>query len=162
MAAFGMTVALWPSVRATGFRFRWAAERGAQAVRTMARLATWVVVYVVANQLGYLVVLILAAEIQGGYTAYAAAFSACNCWISFSRAAGSCRVVTSASISCSETAEVGLAGACAAARGSGATRSRQAIRMNRPHPGPGRMGARRLSMARETNGPPLVCHMFSP
>jgi putative peptidoglycan lipid II flippase len=40
----------------------------------MARLATWVVVYVVANQIGYLIVLILAAEIQGGYTAYAAAF----------------------------------------------------------------------------------------
>ena len=74
LGVVGMTLALWPSVRATGFRFRWAAERGAQAVRTMARLATWVVVYVVANQLGYLVVLVLAAEIRGGYTAYAAAF----------------------------------------------------------------------------------------
>ncbi|HET7236005.1 MAG TPA: murein biosynthesis integral membrane protein MurJ [Actinomycetota bacterium] len=74
LGVIAMTVALWPSVRATGFRFRWAAERGAQAVRTMARLATWVVVYVVANQIGYLIVLILAAEIQGGYTAYAAAF----------------------------------------------------------------------------------------
>jgi putative peptidoglycan lipid II flippase len=74
LGVVGMTAALWPSVRATGFRFRWAAERGAEAVRTMARLATWVVVYVLANQLGYLVVLILAAEIQGGYTAYAAAF----------------------------------------------------------------------------------------
>jgi putative peptidoglycan lipid II flippase len=40
----------------------------------MARLATWVFVYVVTNQLGYLVVLILAAEVQGGYTAYAAGF----------------------------------------------------------------------------------------
>jgi putative peptidoglycan lipid II flippase len=40
----------------------------------MARLATWVVVYVVTNQLGYLIVLILAAEVQGGYTAYAAGF----------------------------------------------------------------------------------------
>jgi putative peptidoglycan lipid II flippase len=74
LGVIGMTLALWPSVRATGFRFRWATEHGASAVRTMARLATWVVVYVVANQLGYLIVLILAAEIQGGYTAYAAAF----------------------------------------------------------------------------------------
>jgi len=34
----------------------------------------WVVVYVAANQIGYLIVLILAAETQGGYTAYGAAF----------------------------------------------------------------------------------------
>jgi putative peptidoglycan lipid II flippase len=74
LGVVAMTLALWPSVRATGFRFRWAAEGGARAVRTIAHLATWVVVYVVANQLGYLIVLILAAEIQGGYTAYAAAF----------------------------------------------------------------------------------------
>lgn len=69
-----MTVALWPSVRATGFRFRWIAGVRNEAVRTIGRLATWVIVYVVANQLGYLVVLILAGEIRGGYTAYAAAF----------------------------------------------------------------------------------------
>jgi putative peptidoglycan lipid II flippase len=69
-----MTVALWPFVRGTGFRFRWLAVRGDPAIRTMLRLATWVLVYVVANQVGYLVVMILAGERQGGYTAYAAAF----------------------------------------------------------------------------------------
>jgi len=74
LGVVGMTLALWPSVRATGFRFRWATEHGAQAVRTMARLSTWVVVYVVTNQLGYLVVLVLAAAVQGDYTAYAAGF----------------------------------------------------------------------------------------
>jgi putative peptidoglycan lipid II flippase len=74
LGVIGMTVALWPSVRATGFRFRWKVERGAEAVRTMAHLATWVVVYVVTNQLGYLVVLILAAGVQGDYSAYAAGF----------------------------------------------------------------------------------------
>jgi putative peptidoglycan lipid II flippase len=42
--------------------------------RRIGRLATWVIVYVVANQLGYLVVLILAGEIRGGYSSYAAAF----------------------------------------------------------------------------------------
>ncbi len=70
----GMTVALWPSVRATGFRFRWIADYRHEAVRTIVRLAAWVVVYVVANQLLYLVILIMAAEDQGGYTAYASAF----------------------------------------------------------------------------------------
>jgi putative peptidoglycan lipid II flippase len=69
-----MTVALWPFVRATGFRFRWLAVHRDPAIRTILRLATWVFVYVVANQLGYLVVMILAGERQGGYTAYAAAF----------------------------------------------------------------------------------------
>jgi putative peptidoglycan lipid II flippase len=69
-----MTVALWPFVRATGFRFRWTAFRHDPAIRTILRLATWVFVYVVANQLGYLVVMVLAGERQGGYTAYAAAF----------------------------------------------------------------------------------------
>ena len=69
-----MTVVLWPFVRGTGFRFRWIAVRGDPAIRTILRLAAWVFVYVVANQLGYLVVMILAGERQGGYTAYAAAF----------------------------------------------------------------------------------------
>jgi putative peptidoglycan lipid II flippase len=70
----GMTVALWPSVRATGFRFRWIGDVRDEAVRRIGRLATWVVVYVVANQLGYLVVIILAGGVRGGYAAYAAAF----------------------------------------------------------------------------------------
>ncbi|HJS26569.1 MAG TPA: murein biosynthesis integral membrane protein MurJ [Actinomycetota bacterium] len=74
LGVVAMTVVLWPFVRGTGFRFRWLAVRGDPAIRTMLRLATWVIVYVGANQLGYLVVMILAGEQQGGYTAYAAAF----------------------------------------------------------------------------------------
>ena len=69
-----MTVALWPSLRRLGFRFRWQRGWMDEAVVRIAHLAKWVVVYVVANQLGYLVVLILAARVKGGYTAYAAAF----------------------------------------------------------------------------------------
>jgi putative peptidoglycan lipid II flippase len=69
-----MTVALWPSLRRLGFRFRWRPGWMDEAVVRIAHLAKWVVVYVVANQLGYLVVLILAARVEGGYTAYAAAF----------------------------------------------------------------------------------------
>jgi putative peptidoglycan lipid II flippase len=69
-----MTVALWPSLRRLGFRFQWRPGWMDEAVVRIAHLAKWVVVYVVANQLGYLVVLILAARVKGGYTAYAAAF----------------------------------------------------------------------------------------
>jgi len=74
LGVVGMTVALWPSVRATGFRFGWLFDWRHEAIRRITRLAAWVVVYVGVNQLGYLVVLVLAARVQGGYTAYAAAF----------------------------------------------------------------------------------------
>ena len=74
LGVVAMTVALWPSLRKLGFRFRWRPGWRDEAVVRIAHLAKWVVVYVVANQLGYLVVLILAARVKGGYTAYAAAF----------------------------------------------------------------------------------------
>jgi putative peptidoglycan lipid II flippase len=70
----GMTVALWPFLRSTGFRWRWRTGWRHEAVVRMGRLATWVVVYVVANQAGFLVVLLLAGGIQGGFPAYTAAF----------------------------------------------------------------------------------------
>src|SRR5436309_2462471 len=69
-----MTIALWPSLRSLGFRFRWRFGWHDEAVIRIAHLAKWVVVYVVANQLGYLIVVILAARVEGGYTAYSAAF----------------------------------------------------------------------------------------
>ena len=71
LGVVAMTVALWPSLRRLGFRFRWRSRWLDEAVIRIAHLAKWVVVYVVANQLGYLVVLILAARVKGGYTAYA-------------------------------------------------------------------------------------------
>jgi len=74
LGVVGMTAALWPSLRHTGFRYAWRLPFHDDGVRRILRLAGWVVVYVVANQLGYLVVLVLGAEIQGGYTAYSAAF----------------------------------------------------------------------------------------
>jgi putative peptidoglycan lipid II flippase len=70
----GMTLALWPAIRATGFRFSWRTGWSHEAVRTIARLATWVAAYVAANQAGLLVVIVLADRIDGGYTAYVAAF----------------------------------------------------------------------------------------
>jgi putative peptidoglycan lipid II flippase len=71
----GMTLALLPALRATGFRLRWRRGWGHEAVRRMAHLAKWVLIYVAANQVGYLVVILLAgAAGRGGYTAYTAAF----------------------------------------------------------------------------------------
>jgi putative peptidoglycan lipid II flippase len=69
-----MTVALWPSLRRIGFRFRWRLDWRNEAVRKLVRLSGWVVAYVVINQLGLLVVIVLAGQQQGGYTAYQAAF----------------------------------------------------------------------------------------
>jgi putative peptidoglycan lipid II flippase len=45
------------------------------SVRKLARLSIYVIGYVVANQIGYLIVLYLAKAQQGGYSAYTAAFT---------------------------------------------------------------------------------------
>lgn len=73
LGVLAMTAALWPAVRRLGFRFHWRRDWANEAIRRIAHLAKWVVVYVVANQLGYIVVIILANNRQGGYTAYAGA-----------------------------------------------------------------------------------------
>jgi putative peptidoglycan lipid II flippase len=69
-----MTFVLWPSLRAVGFRWRWRAEPRNEAVRSLVRLSGWAVVYVVVNQLGLLVVIVLAGAQQGAYAAYQIAF----------------------------------------------------------------------------------------
>jgi putative peptidoglycan lipid II flippase len=69
-----MTLALWPAVRATGYRFSWRTGWSHEAVTRIGHLATWVAAYVAANQAALLVVIVLADRIKGGYTAYAAAF----------------------------------------------------------------------------------------
>ena len=68
------TVALVPFLRRAGFRFR-PRRLGSARFRSLARLGGWVVTYVVANQLGYLVVVRLASGVrEGGYSAYTYAF----------------------------------------------------------------------------------------
>jgi len=47
-----MTMALWPAVRGTGFRFAWRPHLRDEAVARIVRLAGWVFVYVVAKQMG--------------------------------------------------------------------------------------------------------------
>ncbi|HEY3036612.1 MAG TPA: lipid II flippase MurJ, partial [Streptosporangiaceae bacterium] len=73
LGVIAMTAALWPSLRRLGFRWKWKLEWRHEAVRRIARLALWVFVYVAVNQLGLLVVIILAAG-NTAYTAYASAF----------------------------------------------------------------------------------------
>lgn len=69
-----MTLALWPSLRRLGFRWRWTIDLRDPGLRQILRLSGWALLYVVVNQAGLLVVIVLAASVQGGYTAYAAAF----------------------------------------------------------------------------------------
>jgi putative peptidoglycan lipid II flippase len=74
LGVFFMTVALWPSLRRLGFRYRWTLDLADPGFRKIARLAGWAFVYVVINQVGLLVVIVLAAGVQGGYSAYVSAF----------------------------------------------------------------------------------------
>jgi len=75
LGVVAMTVALWPSLRATGFRWRLAGGWGHPGIRRILRLSGWVVVYVAANQLAYVVIIILAGGIcDACYQIYATAF----------------------------------------------------------------------------------------
>ena len=70
-----MTVVLWPSLRSLGYRlhlrFGWRHE----AVRHLVRLAAWVALYVAANQLAYVVVIILNNRFRAGPQIYTTAFT---------------------------------------------------------------------------------------
>jgi putative peptidoglycan lipid II flippase len=75
LGVVAMTIALWPSLRRLGFRWRLRFDWRHPAVAELLRLARWTVVYVVANQVAYLVVIVLNTRIEaGGYTAYSQAF----------------------------------------------------------------------------------------
>lgn len=69
-----MSVALLPSLRRVGFRWRWTLDLEDAGFRRIGRLAGWAFVYVVVNQVGYASVIVLASREQGGYTAYTSAF----------------------------------------------------------------------------------------
>jgi len=77
------TVALLPSLRASGFRWRPRFDFRGTGLGAAGRLAGWVLLYVVVNQLGYLVVVRLAtaagraagASAAAGYSPYFYAFT---------------------------------------------------------------------------------------
>lgn len=68
-----MALAQLPFLRGLG-RYRLTLSLKHPSVRKLARLSVFVIGYVVANQIGYLVVQWLANEQQGGYSAYISAF----------------------------------------------------------------------------------------
>jgi putative peptidoglycan lipid II flippase len=70
-----MTVALWPSLRAIGYRVRLRLGWRHEAVRRLTRLAAWVALYVAANQLAYVVVIVLNNRFDAGPQIYTTAFT---------------------------------------------------------------------------------------
>jgi putative peptidoglycan lipid II flippase len=69
-----MALALLPSLRAAGMRFKLVFEWGHVAVRRMVRLSGWTIGYVVANQIAFLFVLVLASPRDGAVAAYTYAY----------------------------------------------------------------------------------------
>ncbi len=73
LGVVAMTLALLPSLRATGFRYRFQPGWRDPAVHRIVRLSGWVFLYVATNQLALLTVIILSVSVSG-YAAYASAF----------------------------------------------------------------------------------------
>ncbi len=75
LGVVAMTMVQWPFLRRIGFRYSFVWNLRDAAIRKMARLSAFTIGYVITNQLGYLVIPILAYMVQGGYTAYATSFT---------------------------------------------------------------------------------------
>jgi putative peptidoglycan lipid II flippase len=69
-----MAIAQLPFLRGLG-KYRLTFDAGHPAVKKLARLSVYVIGYVVANQIGYLIVQWLAYREQGGYSAYINAYT---------------------------------------------------------------------------------------
>jgi putative peptidoglycan lipid II flippase len=70
-----MTLVLLPAVRRSGARFRWHWEPRHPAVRRLTRLSGWTIGYVIANQVAFFVVLVLAYRSNTDVSIYLAAFT---------------------------------------------------------------------------------------
>jgi putative peptidoglycan lipid II flippase len=75
LGVVAMTMVQWPFLRRVGFRFSFVWNLKDRAIRKMAGLSAFTVGYVITNQLGYLVIPLLAYGVQGGYTAYTTSFT---------------------------------------------------------------------------------------
>jgi putative peptidoglycan lipid II flippase len=75
LGVVAMTMVQWPFLRRIGFRYSFVWNLRDPAIRKMARLSAFTIGYVVTNQLGYLVIPVLAYGVQGGYTAYTNSFT---------------------------------------------------------------------------------------
>ena len=69
-----MAIAQLPFLRGLG-RYRWTVNARHPSIKKLARLSVFVIGYVVANQIGYLIVQFLANQQLGGYSAYVYAFT---------------------------------------------------------------------------------------
>jgi putative peptidoglycan lipid II flippase len=75
LGVVAMTVALWPSLRAIGFRWRLRFDWRHETVRRLIHLARWVALYVVANQIAYFFIIVFSGRVNGGaYSIYSQAF----------------------------------------------------------------------------------------
>ena len=75
LGVVAMTVALWPSLRKLGFRWHLRFDWRHETLRRLVRLARWVIVYVIANQVAYFVIITFTGHLEAGaYTAYSQAF----------------------------------------------------------------------------------------
>lgn len=75
LGVVAMTVALWPSLRAIGFRWRLRFDWRHETVRRLISLARWVALYVVANQVAYFFIIVFTGRVNGGaYSIYSQAF----------------------------------------------------------------------------------------
>jgi putative peptidoglycan lipid II flippase len=75
LGVVAMTVALWPSLRAIGYRLHLRTDWNHEAVRRLLRLAGWVALYVAANQLAYIVIIIVNNRFRSGPQIYTTAFT---------------------------------------------------------------------------------------
>lgn len=65
----------WPFVRRLPIKLKWVVDFKHEAVRKLTRLSGWTIAYVIVNQIGFGVALVLANGVQGGPTAYFVAFA---------------------------------------------------------------------------------------
>jgi putative peptidoglycan lipid II flippase len=75
LGVVAMTIALWPSLRAIGFRWRLRFDWRHETVRRLLHLARWVALYVVVNQIAYFFIIVFNGRVDGGgYVVYSQAF----------------------------------------------------------------------------------------
>ncbi len=75
LGVVAMTLAVWPAVRATGFRWHPRFDWRHESVGRLLHLGKWVALYVAANQVAFLVIIRFTTRIgEGAFTAYSQAF----------------------------------------------------------------------------------------
>ncbi len=75
LGVIAMTIALWPSLRSLGYRLHLRFDWRHEAIRHLVRLAAWVALYVAANQLAYVVIIVLNNRFKAGPQIYTTAFT---------------------------------------------------------------------------------------